>query len=95
MHEVQSTPRRNDVQPSDVETDSWCSGITDTDATRNEWSRQFKTARILSTAVAWAASQESKCLARVLFDGGSQRTFVTEQLAEKLCCQDSVVEIRY
>ncbi|XP_040066221.1 uncharacterized protein LOC120839888 [Ixodes scapularis] len=43
-----------------------------------------KNAVMLQTAQVWVDGRDRKRLARCLFDGGSQRSFVTEQLSRKL-----------
>ncbi|XP_077546213.1 uncharacterized protein LOC144158900 [Haemaphysalis longicornis] len=39
---------------------------------------------LLQTAQVWAEGRQRRALARLLFDGGSQRTFVTEELSREL-----------
>lgn len=42
---------------------------------------------LLQTAEAWASGTKNKAMARVLFDGGSQRSFITEDLSRRLGCK--------
>ncbi|KAL3238012.1 hypothetical protein MRX96_048115 [Rhipicephalus microplus] len=42
------------------------------------------TTELLQTAQIWAKSTQRRLLTRALFDGGSQRTFVTEELSRQL-----------
>ncbi|XP_064475231.1 uncharacterized protein LOC135389144 [Ornithodoros turicata] len=47
---------------------------------------------ILGTTMACAKGPENTCWVRVLFDSGSQRSFITEELAKQLGCHSHGVE---
>ncbi|XP_040079423.1 uncharacterized protein LOC120850811 [Ixodes scapularis] len=49
--------------------------------------RNSKPAVLLQTLTAWAESTNKRKLARIIFDSGSQRSFITEELSQRLDCK--------
>ncbi|XP_042148820.1 uncharacterized protein LOC121837293 [Ixodes scapularis] len=49
--------------------------------------RNSKPAVLLQTVTAWAEGTNRRKLARIIFDSGSQRSFITEELSQRLDCK--------
>ncbi|KAH9372557.1 hypothetical protein HPB48_010008 [Haemaphysalis longicornis] len=42
---------------------------------------------LMPTVTAWSSGQSTKSITRILFDSGSQRSFITEELSQRLGCR--------
>lgn len=55
--------------------------------------KNCKPAVFLQTVTAWAENKNKRRLSRILFDSSSQRSFITEELSQRLGCKQLGMEI--